>query len=494
MLKSSLLEIIRTFTKQELIKFEDFVRSPYFNKKENVAKLYVEIKNYAPAFTDANLEKEKIWAKVFPEKEYNYGIMKNLIFDLYGLAETFAVDLKFRKDRLKYDEYVLDMSLERGLNKSFKIKYNSIFRRVSVYPEGLGNYSINEYCDFMTRILNLKNNYVLVSETEKWSYELYFVRDSFFITRLLVTLLGAYNDVLVMHNSFNTDERENPVSKFLEVVSPGIESIIESIGKYSELNSSYLRIHYLLYLSLNEKTEQRYYDLKKIVFNNLDILPYSDKLDLHTCLLNAIYNVKSTSVILEKEIIEIMESQVSHNVILLPESKRIPLIIFTKYIVNAFFLNDAQRIKLFSNQFIDKLDPQFTENMKTLVNFLISFINKNYDDALSYLSLIAVPYQTLKIDLKPYKAMCLYEINNYEMFLNEFDNLKHFNRNNEFINDSYKNMLIRFYTFVDRLYIQRLTFDRYGLKRLKNDLEDFDKNKVWFSEKIEEIEKANLNI
>ncbi len=36
MLKSSLLEILRTFSKQELMKFEDFVRSHYFSKNENV--------------------------------------------------------------------------------------------------------------------------------------------------------------------------------------------------------------------------------------------------------------------------------------------------------------------------------------------------------------------------------------------------------------------------------------------------------------------------
>ena len=61
MLKSSLLEILRTFSKQELIKFEDFVRSPYFNKKENVVKLFLEIKKYAPEFESENLDKEKVY-------------------------------------------------------------------------------------------------------------------------------------------------------------------------------------------------------------------------------------------------------------------------------------------------------------------------------------------------------------------------------------------------------------------------------------------------
>ncbi len=490
MLKSSLLEIIRTFTKQELAKLEDFVRSPYFNKKENVTKLFLEIKKYAPSFTDANLEKEEVWKKLIPGKDYNYGILKNLIFDLYGLAETFAVDLKFRKDRLKYDEYVLDMFLERGLNKSFNNKYNSIFRTMSTYPEGLSNYSINEYCDFMARIHNSKCNYHNVYETDKLSNELLILRDSFFITRSLVTLLGAYNDVFVMQESFNIDQKDNPVCKFLDAVSPGMESIIESIGKSSELNSSYIKIHYLMYLSLKENSEQRYYDFKNTLFKNSDILPYPDKKDLHICLITTAYRKKNFPFIFVKEIVEIIDSQAANNVILEPESKRIPMTVFSLYLQSAFDLNDAQRIENFAKKFINKLDPQFTESMQTYVNFLISFLNRNYDEALSYISLVDIPYKIMKLVVRMYKAMCLYEINNYEMFLNEFDNLKHFNRNNEFISEDFQNKLIRFYTYVDRLFILRQTFDSKDLNRLKKDVDDFDKNKVWFNQKIEEMEKV----
>ena len=105
MLKSSLLEILRTFTKQELIKFEDFVRSPYFNKKENVLKLLLEIKKYSPDFADDNLGKETVWKKLFPDKEYNYGILKNLIFDLNQLADRFMIDQKFNIDDYKPVSY-----------------------------------------------------------------------------------------------------------------------------------------------------------------------------------------------------------------------------------------------------------------------------------------------------------------------------------------------------------------------------------------------------
>ena len=101
MLKSSLLEIRRTFTKPELVKFEDFVRSPYFNNKENVLKLFLEIKEYIPSFEDENLGKEAAWKKIFPDKAYNYGIMKNLIHDLTKLCELFITIEYTRSDKLR---------------------------------------------------------------------------------------------------------------------------------------------------------------------------------------------------------------------------------------------------------------------------------------------------------------------------------------------------------------------------------------------------------
>ena len=35
------------------------------------------------------LDKEELWKKLFPKKEYNYGIIKNIIYDITKLAERF---------------------------------------------------------------------------------------------------------------------------------------------------------------------------------------------------------------------------------------------------------------------------------------------------------------------------------------------------------------------------------------------------------------------
>ena len=120
MLKSSLLEIIRTFTKQELIKFEDFVRSPYFNKKENVVKLFLEIKKYSPELSDEDLEKEKVWGRLFPGQKYNYWIMKNLIFDLNKVAERFLHIQNYESKIFEQDINLLEKMNEKGLLRQYE--------------------------------------------------------------------------------------------------------------------------------------------------------------------------------------------------------------------------------------------------------------------------------------------------------------------------------------------------------------------------------------
>ena len=48
--KSTLVEILRTFSKDELTSFGDLAASPYFNKKTNVTKLCKALNKFAPSF------------------------------------------------------------------------------------------------------------------------------------------------------------------------------------------------------------------------------------------------------------------------------------------------------------------------------------------------------------------------------------------------------------------------------------------------------------
>lgn len=491
--KSSLLEIIQTFTPKELTKFEDFVKSPFYNKNKNVIKLFEEVRKHAPDFSSAKLEKEKVWENLFPDLKYNYGIMKNLIFDLTKLADSYLTETQFRSDLLKQDQYSLEAYLEKGLSKIFNNKYSSILRKTASYPKGLNTINVNRYNNFLADVYNTKINFNNLFDHDKISIELLIKRDVAHISSLLVTMLGAYNDVIALQHDMNVSIEDNPLLTFLEAVAPAIDSIIGSIEKSSKLNSVYIKIYYCMYQSLKERTEEKYLEFKKILFDNMDIISDSDKRDLHICLITAVGNTKKSSLNLNKEIVDIFDSQISNNVILEKDNNTIPMTVFSLYIQCAFFISSDTKIRSFSDAFIKNLDPQFAESMRHYTNFMVSFINKNFDEALNSVSLVDFPYTSLKITLRQQKAMTIYELNDFELFLNEFDNLKHFIKNNDFIKEGFKNKLHQFYLFIHRLFLLRQNFDKYKFELLKKEIYDkFKDSIVWFEEKLIEIEKQNV--
>ncbi len=121
-------------------------------------------------------------------------------------------------------------------------------------------------------------------------------------------------------------------------------------------------------------------------------------------------------------------------------------------LLKCFFISDSAKAKAFSSRFINKLEPKQAEAAKIYLRSVVSFINKDFMDSLAQISLLELPYSVLKIPLKYQKAMCIYEIGEYEMFLNEMDSLKHFVKNNYFVNNVQIEKINRYFSVIKQLF------------------------------------------
>ncbi len=130
MKNSSLIEILRTFTPEENLRFDAFVSSAYFNKKSAVTKLWSEVKHYYPKYDSPELDREKVYEKIFPGNKYNYGTYKNLVFDLTKLAEKFLAVEKMLADNFQSGIYLLNQLREKSLGNLFSQKYRSIEKSI----------------------------------------------------------------------------------------------------------------------------------------------------------------------------------------------------------------------------------------------------------------------------------------------------------------------------------------------------------------------------
>ncbi len=493
MLKISLLEILRTFTKQELIKFEDFVRSPYFNKKENVLKLFLDIKKYSPGLTDEALKKEKVWSRLFPGQIYNYGIMKNLIFDLSKLSEKFITNIRFNSDEFKKDEYLANELLRRELLSIYINKFSKIDTEPDLQFLSANNLEITDYLNYKSKLFEINwafhGNFDRNSRREK---DLRNSHDLYQLTGFLLFLFDAYRHVVIGNLDKNIEKDNNIVTKVLELILPGIEIILQSVNQNSKTNSVYLNIYFLMYLALKKNTESSYMDFKKFVFDNLNILPKITLQNIHLCLLTvfAMLKEKDKNLI---EAIDIYDSLIKNNLITELSTGNIPIHIFNNYITGCFYLSDNVKIEIFAARFLNKLYPKYIENSKTYVKFMISFLNKDFVTALMYISLTDVAYPLQKLNLKFQKAICLYEIGDYEMFLNEFDNMKHFVKNNTFITDNYNKGVNLFFTIIKNLFNLKQNYNNYEYIKLREIINaNYRKSIPWFSEKLDIIKKDNL--
>ncbi len=87
---TKLFRILALFSPEEYKKFGDFAASPYFNKLNNVTRLYAVLKKHHPEFRSNALTKENIFGKIFPGEKYNDVKIRALFSYLFSLAEKFT--------------------------------------------------------------------------------------------------------------------------------------------------------------------------------------------------------------------------------------------------------------------------------------------------------------------------------------------------------------------------------------------------------------------
>jgi hypothetical protein len=120
MKKSKVIDVLKTFLPDELKRFKEFVYSSFHNRNKNVIKLFDLLKKYHPEFESEKLEKEKIYKKFFPEKQYNDVVIRILISDLLKLSEEFLSYINFQKKPLEEIKYLLNELKERKLDSLHK--------------------------------------------------------------------------------------------------------------------------------------------------------------------------------------------------------------------------------------------------------------------------------------------------------------------------------------------------------------------------------------
>ena len=475
----AVIEILKTFSKDEFKKFELFVNSEYFNRKSAVTKLWDEVKTFAPEFDSRRLNREFIYSKIFPGKKFNYGTLKNLIYELTLLAKKFIELEHYSSKKIHKNFNLLEVILERRLHGFFEKTFKET---VKIIEE---NYNEPDHYRNRFHLHSLKQNHLI--QQDKY----YDTSSSSIYVNENITM-GYFIDVF--HNNYNqlliqTELNTGPGNSFMKKILDFYNS--------SPVDFDYrVKIFYRAIMLIYEGGSSHFYEMKKLVEENTGRLSHGEKYNFLVALSGYCYvKYEEGSEEFVKHEYEIYRYMVDNGVYNFETNMNIDGSFFRNVALSAIKNNEAEWALWFINKYRNYLNIKVREHyfLHVLIEYYIKI--KNFEQALKNLSKIKHSLIIDKIQIRKWELIVNYDLNRYSVLPYIIDSVKHFIYNDGRINAAKKEKLNNFVQLTGKMVQVKLNKEsgeniNEEIYLLKKEIEDFnDGSKFWLTEKINELAK-----
>ncbi|HEX2788646.1 MAG TPA: hypothetical protein VHP32_12175 [Ignavibacteria bacterium] len=476
MISINLISTLKGFNKNEFFKFDEFIKSQYFNKEKKVILLWECLKKYYPDFNVENLPKEEIFKKIYPDEKFVESRIRNLCSDLKLLAEKFLMQEAFMNDEQGKNLYKLGAFIEKRDYKLFVKRYNEMLSRQSVVlldDSTIGNNlklyglkfaylnAVNAKASDMEEIFKIINNETIKS----------------FLTGYFKNCERILNK---KRNFFNYGY----APKYFETA----QSIIENDPDEFK-NDSFLLLNYylvMLYIHYDNKNFSKLYDFLLMNFKKINRGYATDAFValINYCRTQSLGGVREY----DYKAFELYKTM-SDNKIWNKENRLRPTV-YRGAVSVAGNCGEFEWAQNFINEFKDLQPKEHIESNYFLSCGRLYFDMKQYDKAIINLSKVRNIDSLYKYESDTLLMRIYYETNAAESLFSKIDAFKHWINNNETeISERYRQIFKKMIECFDALSKLRLKPDRFKLKKLKDKIIEEKElvNRNWILEKIEEL-------
>jgi hypothetical protein len=266
---SKLLKLLKSLSKRELNRFNDFIHSPYFNKNTDIIALLEYIQTFAPSFRDKKLQKSRVVSHFQGTINFNEKKLASWMNGLLKLLEKFLSTEKFDEDIWQAQLNLIEKYQEMGLVKKAKKNIEKALTKINSIPKQ--NPELKRY-----QYLLLKKSYEL-SDKNKREFNEQLQRSSDALDQLYIIQKLRYGiDILNLHNIMN-----------LEYDMGFIDDIIQLV-EHNPLHEKPVIATYLqTYKMLKNPQEDQYFKIvKNLLARNAEYFDKEELNDFYTWVLN----------------------------------------------------------------------------------------------------------------------------------------------------------------------------------------------------------------
>lgn len=480
-----LIQILRSFTKEEINKFDEFLRSPFYNKKPNAVKFFSVLKKHAPEYPEDLIGKESVWKQLYPDKNFNGGVFKNLILDLTKLSEKFIEVMQIEKSFPDNKFLYLDALSDRKVHNKFFMEYESLLKKLK------GSKFYQNYYSDIQRLKTKKLNHCSLhtSFEPEISDELNVISD-YNISDVIVKLSNLYNGIISRSVAMNKSGGKGAFE--LIFGNSELSNFLKQSDVMSEKDLRILQVYICKYLAFAfpENTDN-YFNFKSTLLKHSGLFSREEKSVLYIHLADALNvrpSLKDSNRLLE--FLELYKLRIDEDVFTELDGT-MNIYSYTNIIKMAGRYSDHKLIKFVRDNFFGLLLPEFKDNMKHYSDAHYFYSTGEFEKALKSSLTLKLDHFAFKFDIKDLLTMIYYELGDYEGFMYHFDSYKHFLKKNKSVSAKYRKWYEMFIVGVHRLLKIKLHFDEYELNSLEKDvLNGKTGSKDWFVERINKLKKG----
>jgi len=415
MLNSNLLKVLGSLSKDEVKSFEDFVASPYFNKKPTVSAFLKELKKYYPEFTDESLIKENFYKKLYKGKQFNDGVLRNQMSELYKLLLKFLGNEAYNRDSMEFKIKVSRELLQRGLPKTFKNYYDDLKKE---YEKD--NLIENEYYYWNKAVLDeqYEDNIIFSSGSHIPINNLYGNNLIYF---MLIKLFKVMHNLHASEVNTNVYYDKSILREFLSLFD--MENFLERIKEISDKDYNIVSMYYYMSKALMDYNDfDSFHKFHQLVENNYILFSEPERYALYIQLNNIASNSKAGKVVL----LDIYKSMLEKKIYKAGENGYLNHLLFSYILTNAFHKKELKWAEEFIDKYIPEIDPAYQDNMMHYSKAHLYFQLKDFNKSLEHINKVKADnfmykHQTYRLIVENY-----YELNEIEQLYYAIDNFKHF--------------------------------------------------------------------
>lgn len=474
------MTLLRSFSSYELIRFEKYLQSPYFNETEALLILFQLLTKGNPNKLLGNgsslEEKQKLWLQLFNNQPYNDGQMRRLLSELTQHALSFKTLEYNQKKTIHNDIVTLSILKDAELYTHFQ----GVVRQAeaTLQKSGVRNSDFHLYQHWIEEQLY---QYIEKTERNPAMFEHLAQADYHADCFYIIQKLRNYCTWLDYQKLFSIKSQLSLPPNFTDWV-----------NQDHYLKEPTIKAYFLLsQLLLMPEDDSYYYNLKDFLNQADTQLDNTDKKAFYIFLMNYCIDKKINIGKREffHELFSIYKTLLEKQLLL--KKEEFPSVDYKNIVTVGLYVKEFAWTEAFIQEYTPKLPPDERENALTYNLAKVYFAQNQYEKVIEQLREVEYDNLTYALGGKLMLLKTYYELNEYLALDSLIDSFRVYLRRNQTISKEVRQQYLNVLRFIKKLSNIHLG-DQEAIAKIEQQIQVCKNlaDKGWIVSKVEELKNG----